>query len=287
MSVDTVSVVIRALSFVALFQAAGVYLFMLIQGQQQPESELSIRRLGRNSALIGILLVGAHQLLGAARMTGEVAGLSDLSMHMLALKNSAGATNILRLLALLLIATTILRHQPLAKAAGITAATLVVMSFILTGHTSSAPQRWILAPLLLLHLWVAAFWFGSLWPLYRVSTNETAQVAANLIAQFSRIASWLVPSIAIAGVMMALMLLPNMNTLLTPYGMLLVVKAITFAVLMGFAAVNKWRLGPAIATGDARAMKLFKTSLAFEYALICVALTATAVMTGLFSPESE
>ena len=35
------------------------------------------------------------------------------------------------------------------------------------GHTAIHPLRWLLAPLLLVHLAVAAFWFGALWPLPR------------------------------------------------------------------------------------------------------------------------
>ena len=55
---------------------------------------------------------------------------------------------------------------------------------------------------------------------------------------------------------------------------------------MGFAAVNKWRLGPAIAGGDAQVRTSFRRSVGIEFLLICIVLSITAVMTTLYSPES-
>ena len=286
MLVDGVSVAVRALSFIALFQAAGIALFMAMLGPLLSESALSTRHLGRDSAWVGIILVTLHQLLAAAQMTGDFSGLMDFSLQLRALRASAGVANGLRILGLLAIVFTLSRSDAGWRTAGIVGATLVVMSFLITGHTSSHSQRWLLAPLLLLHLWVVAFWFGSLWPLYVASSRETTRVAAEVVAKFSAIAGWLVPLIAIAGVAIAATLLPSASALLTPYGLLLMVKATGFAVLLGLAALNKWRLGPALASGDSGAAQSFRRSVVTEYALICMVLIATAVMTGWFSPET-
>ena len=43
---------------------------------------------------------------------------------------------------------------------------------------------------------------------------------------------------------MAVLLLPNLSALSEPYGKLLIAKVVGFALLMGLAAANKWRLGP-------------------------------------------
>lgn len=286
MLVDVVSIVVRALSFIALFQAAGTALFMAMLGHLLSDSALSTQRLGRNSAWAGIVLVVLHQLLMAAQMAGDISGLMDFSLQLRALQANGGVANGLRILGLLVIAITLLRRGAGWRATGIAGATLVAMSFLITGHTSSHSQRWLLAPLLLLHLWVVAFWFGSLWPLYAVSSRETTPVAAQVVARFSTIAGRLVPFIAVAGVAIAATLLPNASALLTPYGLLLLLKATGFAVLLGLAALNKWRLGPALASGDGGVARSFRRSVVTEYVLICVVLTATAVMTGWFSPEA-
>jgi putative copper export protein len=55
---------------------------------------------------------------------------------------------------------------------------------------------------------------------------------------------------------------------------------------MGLAALNKWRLGPAIGAGDAGALVYLRRSVLLEWLLLAAVVTATATMTGLFSPES-
>jgi len=54
---------------------------------------------------------------------------------------------------------------------------------------------------------------------------------------------------------------------------------------MALASLNKWRLGPALATGNARAGSAFRQSLIAEYVLICAILSATAALTTFYSPE--
>lgn len=285
MSVDILSVIVRAVSFVALFQAAGIALFMALFAHLPSATEQSLRRLGYCSAWLGLLLIATHQLLAGARMTGEFSGVVDWVMQWRALANNAGAGNVLRMLGVLLLVVALPRQGAGATLAGMVGATVVVLSFMITGHTSSHPQRWLLAPLILTHLWLAAFWFGSVAGLYLLVTKGTQQVAAEVVAEFSTIAIWLVPVIAIAGLIMALTLVPSLSVLLAPYGLLLLVKATGFALLMGLAALNKWRLGPALALGDRQAVGALRRSLAIEYALICGVFAAAAVMTGLYSPE--
>lgn len=285
MSVDLVSVVVRALGFIAMFQAAGTVVFVALFGQFLSAADAPVRRLGHRSALLAIALVVLYQLLGAARMTGEFSGLADLDMQLLSLSSNVGVANGLRLFGLLLIAGAVTRNHPGWMIATVTGASLVAASYAITGHTAGDPQRWLLAPLLLIHLWVVAFWFGSLWPLLLVSEQETTPVTAAVIERFSALATWLVPGIAMAGVLMAIALLPDIKALFLPYGQLLLVKAAGFAVLLGLAALNKLRLGPAIALGQGGALRSFRRSVLLEYTLICGVLIATAVMTGYFSPE--
>jgi putative copper export protein len=95
-----------------------------------------------------------------------------------------------------------------------------------------------------------------------------------------------VPVILLAGIVMAVLLLPSVSALSEPYGKLLIAKGVGFAVLMGLAAANKWRLGPALVHGAGQSARWFRRSVAAEYVLIALVLTITAVMTTFFSPEA-
>jgi putative copper export protein len=66
---------------------------------------------------------------------------------------------------------------------------------------------------------------------------------------------------------------------------LLLGKTGVFAVLMGLAALNKWRFGPRLGGGDAAAGGALRRTVAIEWLLIAALLIGTAVGTSLFSPE--
>jgi putative copper export protein len=281
---DIVSVGLRALSFVALFQAAGAVIFVAAFGRELTYSSAEISRLGRWAAIAALVLVLAHYSLEAARMAGSFSGLSDATLQGMVLHSSSAAMVALRTLGLLYIAIGLRRSEEWRIVLGVVGATLAVASFVLMGHTAVHSARWILALMLIVHLLVVAFWFGALLPLYVVSKRENFPAAAKVIDAFSRLATWLVPGILVAGLLMAVLLIPQMADLAEPYGQLLIAKLVGFALLMGLAAVNKWRFGPAIARGEALAAHLFRRSVLTEYVLIIAVLAITAVMTAFFSP---
>ena len=84
---------------------------------------------------------------------------------------------------------------------------------------------------------------------------------------------------------MAFMLAPDVSVLRRPYGELLAAKVIGFGLLLGLAALNKWRWVPALAAGETAARAALRRSIATEYALIAAVLSITAVLTAFYSPE--
>jgi putative copper resistance protein D len=85
-------------------------------------------------------------------------------------------------------------------------------------------------------------------------------------------------------VAMSVVLLEEFSNLWSPYGVALLAKVAGFGLLMGLATLNKWRLGPAIAAGNAASLATFRRSVVAEWCLIAGVLTITATMTLLFSP---
>jgi putative copper export protein len=244
-------------------------------------------------------------------MAGDMSGMLDSSLQNMAWTSNFGGAFMVRELGLLLI---IAGMQPISAKStasrfftssvgspvaffmkrlsargftivGVTGAALVAVSFTLMGHTSVDPRRGLLAPLLLTHLLIVAFWFGALWPLCLVTLRESWERVARVVAVFSAAAFWLVPLILVAGVAIAALLLPNVAALRQPYGELLIAKSALFAVLLGCAAVNKWRLGPALGRGDLQAGRTFRRVVITEYVIMVIVLSVTAVMTTFFSPE--
>jgi putative copper resistance protein D len=132
------------------------------------------------------------------------------------------------------------------------------------------------------HVFFVGFWAGGIPALYLVTLREAPDLAARIVEAFSRVVIWVVPSLAIAGALLALLLVRRLAVLGEPYGWLLLTKITAFALLIGLGAANRLRLGPAVALGATRG---FKRSLVAEYVLMLGVLGTTAIMTSLYSPE--
>jgi len=218
-------------------------------------------------------------------MADELRGVFDPSLQRLVLASTASVVLLARLAGLGILAIAGRRPGSSLRFLGAFGAVLLAASFALTGHTAVHPLRLALAPLLTAHTLIVAFWFGSLLPLYLVTVHETRERAGNAIEAFSVIAMRSVPWIALTGLVMALLLVRQMAVLAQPYGRLLLLKVGGFVVLMGLAALNRWRFGPAVAAGSGEGVLRLRRSLVAEYALIVGVLTATAIMTSFFSPD--
>ena len=285
MPVDVLSVTLRALSFLTLFQAAGIALFVALREPELPNTGRSLRRIGILAALIAAAFLLAQYLLEAGRMRGELGGVLDPTLQGIVMHSSASLALSSRLLGLLLIVGGLLRVGTVGGMARVIGVVLLLASFTFVGHTSKDALHWLLSLVLLAHLSVVAFWYGGLLPLYLVSSQEPPQTAGWVVQRFSARAVWLVPVLLLAGLILATLLLPNLAALRRPYGELLIAKVVGFCALMPLAALNRWRFGPALRRGELAAGRRFRYTVVMEFALLATILCVTAVMTTLYSPD--
>jgi copper transport protein len=288
---DRLSVLLRALGFVSLFQAAGAAFFLALFGSGLARSEASIRRLGWRCAVAGMLLLAAHRWLEGARMAGDYSGLLDASLQRLAWSGSGGNAALLQLIGLALIALGLARRALPAASVAATGAVIAACAFALTGHTREHAPRALLALLLCSHLLLVSFWFGSLLPLMLCIGREARDAALAALRRFSSVAGALVPCLGIAGLAMALMLIASPAGWRTVYGSLLLGKLGAFGLLLLLAAWNRWRGVPALAAEDAsapsqlqQATTALRRSIAIEYGLMIGVLATTALLTSVYSP---
>jgi putative copper export protein len=167
MAVDAISALVRGLSFIALFQAAGVAIFLALFGRRLAATSQRVRSLGFVSAIAAIVLVAAHYSLEAARMAGTLSGVFDGSLQQMVFESTMSTAWMWRTIGLVLIAATIRRHDKVAGAISLIGAAAVIGGFMFVGHSAVDPDRAWLWPLLALHLVVVAFWFGSLFGWFR------------------------------------------------------------------------------------------------------------------------
>jgi copper resistance protein D len=282
---DALVIGLRAIGFVALFQAAGAALFLALYEQHllRPSAD-RLRLVARIAALVALVAAVLHYVLTPARMAGDFGSTFDPALESLLLRSSSGTAHIVRVVGLAILLLSLDRASRLNTWAACGGAALALLSFALMGHTAIHPQRWLLAPLLLVHVVVAAVWLGALAGLY-LAARETGTQSGALVARFSRHATWAVPVIFVCGLAMSVLFIRSVAELATPYGAMVLGKSLGFAALLALAAQNKWRLGPRLNAGDGAAVPALQRTIKAEWALIAVVLAATAVMTSLYAPE--
>ena len=281
---DSLVVVLRTAIFISLLQAAGVALFVSLFNRYLAISKNTIYLLGAISSLSGAIFILLRYLLEPIRLTGSLSGFFDFSLHEFLITSNFGFAQFLKLLGSIIVGASFLQSSELSRIAGIIGACFIAASFSFIGHVAASEQQWVLAILLTIHLFLAAFWFGALVPLHLVCSQEKL-IAAKLVKRFSKIATFTVPLIPCAGLGIAFILLPSLSSLKTPYGILLISKIIGFSALMGIAALNKLKLGPSLSTENYRSISIFKQAISLEILLIIIVLCVTATMTTLYSPE--
>jgi putative copper export protein len=278
---DGVAVAARALALLCLYQSAGAVFFLALFERELPRVRVRVRRLGSIAALCGMALVPLLAPLMAARMAGDFSGLFNGALLRVAWHSSNATAQAVQMLGLMLIVIGLAANKPVAVLGAVLGAVLASCALVLTGHTSVNPQRALLAPLLTVHLLIVAFWFGALAPLWLALRHEALPDAAAVLRRFSRLAIWLVPGIALAGLSLAFVLIDDVAVLRRPYGELLLAKLCLYLLLMGFAAMNRWRFVPALQSSQ----RALQRSLVAEYLGIALVLAMTATLTTLFSPD--
>jgi putative copper export protein len=281
---DALVIGLRAVTFIALFQAAGAALFIALNERDMGDSAARLRALARVAALVALCAAVLHYVLTPARMAGDFGSTFDPALESLLLRSNSGFAHIVRVVGLAILLLSLDRASRLNTWAATAGATLSLLSFALMGHTVIHPQRWLLAPLLLVHVGVAAWWLGALAGLY-IAARDTGTASGPLVARFSKHAVRLVPAIFVCGLAMTLLFVRSSAELATPYGAMIAGKALGFAALMALAAQNKWRFGPRLNAGDASAAAQLQRTIAAEWLIFAVVLIGTAAMTSLFAPE--
>src|SRR3979490_1175782 len=101
MAVDLISVTLRALSYVALFQAVGLVFFLTLFGRELTEAHAQLRRAVFVTSSPGMLLFLAELALEAPRMAGDFSGLRDTELQRLAWTSGSGVSALMQAAGLL------------------------------------------------------------------------------------------------------------------------------------------------------------------------------------------
>ena len=278
---DGITVIIRALYYIATVGAAGLGLFAIGFGHRlEPEEAGRLHRTLLGAIAAGLLL---SVLALALRVLVLTAGASIFNADVWAavMRSRIGDAFWLRAAGLLLLtaATTTWRIGSAGTAMG---ALLVVASYAAMGHSMLFAPRQEIAALVVIHLTVVAFWVGSLPPLLWVAQRRDGASAARLIQDWSKAAIWAVSAMIATGVMLSWYLTLRMDRIFDAWhGWALAWKVFAVLAALGFALWNRQRHTPALARGDAGAGAGLAASIRLEMLLVALAFYAAAEMVSV------
>ena len=240
-----------------------------------------VRRVAAAAALVGLAVLALRFGIRAARISGMgVEAMTDPTMLVFVWQSPLGAAAVWRGAGEVLVLLILL---PGAIGLGLASvgALLIAASYSMVGHSLGDP-RWLLATLLVVHLLAAAYWVGALVPLRRAAASPDG---AALLHRFGVIASGTVTLLIAVGASFAWLLSGSLGALFgTAYGWTLLAKIAVVGGLLGLAALNKFRLVPALERGEPDAPRALRRSIAWEAAAVALILVATATLTTVTTP---
>jgi putative copper resistance protein D len=268
--VDGPLVVIRAIHFAATAILAGVLIFRTVVVEPLLHSEEAIANTIREQILgvawfgLAIAMVSGAiwVLVQASAMSGlpfVEAASSEVLSTVLNETQFGFVSEVRFVLALILAACLVYDRLPLTRGLALVPAITFIAAIAWTGHAGSTSGQTGILHLAsdMSHLLAAAAWIGGLVPFvllfgtarsHRASGQQALAWTAlekEIAQRFSTLGLISVGTLVATGIINAGILVGSLRGLLvSEYGQLLMLKLVVFAVMLGFAAVNRYWLTP-------------------------------------------
>ncbi|MDX1510959.1 MAG: copper resistance protein CopC [Nitriliruptorales bacterium] len=178
-----------------------------------------------------------------------------------------------------------------ARRAVLPFAIVALSSFLFDGHTRTQDPAWLMWVADAVHLLAAATWLGGLVVLSAVlrrdgATDDPARAAKD-VGTFSRVATWSLLAVVMAGSAMAWALVREPRTLTsTDFGVALLIKVTIVGLVIVAAAYNNRVLVPAVTSGRGGMGQLSRT-VRFEAVGLVLAIAVTGVLAQLRPASDE
>jgi copper transport protein len=280
---------IRALTVIALLLAAGSALFMALPGAGASAVVLagtgSLAGIASLTALV--LTVVGFGVSGAEMVGGGAGAVVSREAWAAAAHSTLGVSTLVAFTGLVSILAGLQRRAKgvPVRAVLIAGAVLVASSRGLTGHPAATSGVTMIV--MGGHVLLAAFWGGSLWPLWTSLRADPPTAARALMDAFSRLAVVAVLLLVVLGAYMAWVHVGSVTALThSGYGRLLSGKLVLVAFLLGLAVINKLWLTPRLASPDGAAIGRMRRSIGVEMVLMALLLVASASLAHTPPPRS-
>ena len=260
---DLPVILIRFALYADLMVLAGMtaFSFHALTAKERVSNILPLKWPAFVLAALGFVLSGFGMLVLVAQMTGSSIRTVDLEvLREIASESAIGTAWLVRMaaMAIAVVAALAINRSSAARYVLLSSVSLAIATLVWTGH-AGATEGWAGTAHRLsdmVHMLASAVWIGGIaalaWMLFRPVTAQSGAhlaVAHRALDRFSQVGTIAVAVIVATGIVncLAVVGFPHFTRLpLTDYGKLLILKLLLFAAMLALAALNRWRLTPAL-----------------------------------------
>lgn len=296
---ETLSLACKIAVYYGLASVAGGNLFLVLYSDGSRDTTARVFLYCGLGALLGFQGAGLSFLVQVGQINGAgLSGMFDLPMSRMLMDTQLGDVTLYRLLGFgVAFATSaygfiaIQRFnrppQPMFYRRLFTISCFALMglslSFRLIGHVSVLSPTAQLA--IAIHVLSFGFWIGILYPLYILSGIPNLEFVQVQLRKFGRHAAVLLLFLGAAGGLLLWELFHSWSEFTSsPYGLSVLTKLALVLGILGVAALNKFKLVPAVV--EPQGIFAFRKSLRLEACLALLILLVTAYFSTVIGPAN-
>ena len=271
--------IIRTFIYLTALYSIGSVLFKVhFHKFFNEEINIYCKKIIRNSALLGLLISILAFLSVAGNLGGEIESIFEIDLIELSFETMQGKSYLLLIVGFSLLFFSYYFQRIFMNAFNIIGTVLILISFIVIGHSLS--QGIYTQILLLIHLFCISYWLGSFLPFKYMCNIKNYENLYLVAHNFGIYATFYIGLLVITGLIFSYFLLGGILPIITStYGNVLLFKLMLVSSILMIGAINKFRIVPNIKENLTLGQSKLKRSINIEFMLTWLIFFLTSILT--------
>ena len=274
-----VNPIIRTFIYLNALYSIGLILFKFhFQKYFNHEINSFCNKIIKNSAFLGLSISILAFISIAGNLGGDLKSIFELELIELSFETIQGKSNLYLIVGFSFLCLSHYFPPLVFRAFNILGAILIIISFIVVGHSLS--QGIFSQFLVLIHIICISFWLGSFLPLRYMCTIKNFTNLYFIADNFGRYAVVYIGILILTGLIFSYILLGGILPLITStYGNVLLIKLFIVSMILIIGAINKFRIVPEIKKDLSTGQIKLKNSINIEIISSVLVLFTTSILT--------
>ena len=277
--------IIRTFIYLTALYSIGSVLFKVhFHKFFNEEINIYCKKIIRYSSLLGLIISILAFLSVAGNLGGEIQSIFEIDLIELSFETMQGKSYLLLIVGFIFLFLSYFFQRIFMNAFNIIGTVLILISFIVIGHSLS--QGIYTQILLLIHLFCISYWLGSFLPFKYMCNIKNYENLYLVAHNFGVYATFYVGLLIITGLTFSYFLLGGILPIITStYGNVLLFKLMLVSSILMIGAINKFRIVPNIKGNLTQGQSKLKRSINIEFMLTWLILFLTSILnTSLPTP---